>query len=232
MSRKALADRTGPVKIQGRLFLGARDAQKVAARFAEIAEHEKSAVKLFVKTAQAYFDAGGILAAALRGWNYKAARITVKAVSDASGFQERRIACALKIFRSFEHSPDAIGGLSLRDALRLIAPPQPSGEEGYNRIDLGGDPGQLRLDFGELFELPAAACRALQSYRTVADMLTEIIAVHKAKNGQLTSRRFMHFCEDIPQSKALRYAYETMSLETQAAIEKYLAAVEQEEDLK
>jgi len=223
-------DQAGPIKIDGKQFLGVRDAKKLAAIFAGIAENEKAAVKLLAKTASAYYDAGNILAAAIRDWNYKARRLTAKAVAEAGGFQERRITLSLKIFKAFENNPDALKGLALRDALKLIAPPPPVGEDGLNRIDLGGDPGQMKLDFDDLFERPADANRSLQSYRTVGDLIREILVVHRNDSGLLTSKRFAHFCEDVPQNPALLHAYKMMSQKTQAAIEDYLAALEQEED--
>jgi hypothetical protein len=210
-------------------FMGVRDTNKVTALFAEIEQHEKAAVKLMMQTARAYYDAGNILANAIRNFNYKAKSLTAKAISDASGFPERRITLALKIFKHFENNPDALNGLDLRDALKLIAPPPPAGEDGYNRVDLGGDPGQIRFDFGELFEAPAVANQALKTYRTVAEGLTDIIVVSRTKDNHLTSKRFMRFCEDVPQNPVLSHAYKTMSQKTQAAIEDYLAALEQEE---
>jgi hypothetical protein len=213
----------------GMQFMGIRDTSKVAEIFTKIDEYEKTAEKLLMQTARAYYDAGNILANAIRNFNYKAKSLTAKAIADASGFPERRITLALKIFKHFENNPDALNDLALRDALKLIAPPPPAGEEGYNRIDLGGDPGQIQLDFDELFAVPAVTNQTLQTYRTVADLLTDIIVVRKTKDNQLTSKRFMHFCEDVPQDKVLRLAYITMSQKTQAAIEDYLAALEQEE---
>jgi len=220
----------GPILINGKQFLGTRDAKKVAALFAEIAEDEKTAVKLLLKTAQAYYDAGNILAAAIQRWNYKAARLTAKAVADASSFAEQRIALALKIFKLFEHSPSALTGLSFRDVVKLLAPPPSAGVDGYNRIDLGGDPGQMKFDFGDLFERPADANPSLTSYRTLGDLVSEIIVVHVTKEGKFISKSFARFCEDIPQNPSLRLAYKTMSQKTQAAIEDYLAALEHEEE--
>jgi hypothetical protein len=208
------------------------DTKRVSILFSKIAENEKAAVTLLASAARDYYDAGNILAAALDNWNHKAERPTAKAVADAGGFPERRVTLALKIFRHFENNPGWLDGLTLRDALKLVAPPPPAGEDGYNRIDLGGDPGQLKLDFGELFELPAAANRSLQNYRTVGDLVTDIIVVRRGKDNLLTSKRFAHFCEDVPQDPLLRLAYKTMSQKTQAAIEDYLAALEQEEKQK
>jgi hypothetical protein len=213
----------------GKQFMGVRDTGKVTEIFAKIDEHEKAAVKLLMQTARAYYDAGNILANAIRNFNYKAKSLTAKAIADASGFPERRITLALKIFKHFENNPDALNGLALRDALKLIAPPPPAGEEGYNRVDLGGSPGQMQLDFGELFTVPAAANQSLQNYRTVGGLMNEIIVVRRTKDGGLTSKRFAYFGEDVPQNTVLLHAYRTMSQKTQAAIEDYLAALEQEE---
>jgi len=209
-------------------LLGVREVNKVSALFAQIEENEKAAVKLLVNTAKVYYDAGNIIAGAARRWN-SAERLTSKSIAEATGFPERRITLALKIFNHFENNPDALKGLTMRDALKLIAPPPPAGEDGYNRVDLGGDPGQLKLDFGDLFTVPASANRSLQNYRTVGDLVSEIIVVRRTDDGKLISKRFANFSEDIPQNTALRHAYKTMSQKTQAAIEDYLAALEQEE---
>jgi hypothetical protein len=220
----------GAVAMHGKRFMGIREAKRVAALFGEIEHNEKAATDLLAKAARAYYEAGSIIADAIRRWKTSWGRMSITGIAEAGGFPEQRVTIALKIYRCFEGSPGALDGLSLRDALKLVAPPPPSGEEGYNRIDLGGDPGQLSLDYGELFEVPAGANRSLQNYRTVADLLTDIIVVRRGRDGLLTSRRFMHFCEDVPQAPALRAAYKTMAYKTQAAIEDYLAAAEQEEE--
>jgi hypothetical protein len=221
---------SGAVMLDGKQFMGIRETKKIAALLVEIAADEKVAADLLSRAARAYFEAGAILAAAIRRWKATDGRLSTAAVARAGGFPEGRVTIALKIFRGFEHNPAALDSLTLRDALRLVATPPPSGEEGYNRIDLGGDPGQLRLDFGELFDLPATGNRSLQNYRTVGDLISEIIVVRRTAGGDLISKRFAHFSEDIPQDPQLRMAYKTMSHITQEAIENYLAAVEREEE--
>ena len=216
-------------KIAPNINVGVREKNKLAAISAEITEYEKEAKKLLAKTARSYYDAGNILAALLKSWPCNKVRLSSKAVSDATGFPERRVAIALKIFRHFENNPDALKGLALRDALKLIAPPPPAGEEGYNRVDLGGDPGQLQLGFGGLFELPATGNLSLKNYRTVGTQLSEIIIVKRTNEGGFISKCFARFGEDIPQEPVLRDAYKIMSQKTQAAVEDYLAAKEQEE---
>ncbi|MDR1839279.1 MAG: hypothetical protein LBQ93_06845 [Treponema sp.] len=220
---------SGAVLLHGKQFMGVRDANKLAAIFTEIAENEKAAVKLLAKTARAYYDAGNILTAALRHFDHRVPHMGLKAFSEAVGFPERHIRLALKIFKHFENNPDALKGLELREALKLIAPPPPAGEEGLNRVDLGGDPGQMKFDFGELFERPAVTNQSLMNYRTAGDLLSEIIVVRRTADGGLVSKCFNRFHEDIPQNPTLRLAYKTMSQKTQAAIEDYLAALEQEE---
>jgi len=211
-------------------IFGVRESNKLAAIFAEIDDYEKEAKKLIVKTARAYYDAGNILAGAVKKYNANTRGLTAKTLSELSGFPERRIIIALKIFKHFENNPDTLKGLTLSDALKLIAPPSPAGGEGYNRVDLGGAAGQLQLNFDELFAVPAAVNKSLQNYRTVGEMINEIIVVRRTVDGNLTSKRFAFFAEDIPQNSNLRGAYKTMSQKTQAAIEDYLAALEQEED--
>jgi hypothetical protein len=207
-------------------LLGLRQTNKIASIFAQIEENEKTAVKLLVSTARAYYDAGNILAAALSQYSV---HLTANAISKTYGFPERRIILALKIFKHFENNPDALNGLTMRDTLKLIAPPPPAGEDGYNRIDLGGDTGRLLPDYDELFEIPAVANTSLKNYRTVGDLVSEIIVIRRTADNGLISKRFAHFSEDVPQNPALRFAYKTMSEKTQAAIEDYLAALEQEE---
>ncbi|MCL2277572.1 MAG: hypothetical protein FWC21_06700 [Treponema sp.] len=209
-------------------IIGVREKNKLAAIFAEITEYEKEARKLLAKTALAYYNAGNILAGIIKKWDQKT-KLTANSLAEVTGFQERRVTLALKIFKHFENNPDALKSLTMRDALKLIAPPAPSGEEGYNRVDLGGDLGQMKFNFGELFELPAAGNHSLKNYRTIGNQLSEIIVVKRTQNGGLISKEFASFSEDVPQNKLLRHAYTTMSRKTQEAIEDYLAALEQSE---
>jgi hypothetical protein len=218
----------GAVKLSGEKFLGKRNAKKLAELYSIIEENEKAAISLALKTARAYFDAGAILARAARDFNYRTARLSAKAVAELCGFPERRIALSLKIFSAWERNPEALRGLSLREAVKLIAPAPESGA-GYNRVEFGGDPGQLELDFGELFKLPAATNPDLKNHRTIADYLTEIIVVSRTDDGRLVNKRFARFSEDVPQDRTLRSAYKTMTGKTQAAIEEYLAALEASE---
>jgi len=218
--------RKEPIWIDSVKLFGIREQNKVTSLFAQIDENEKAAVKLLINTAKLYYDAGNIIAGALSQWSSVP---TVAAISKAYGFPERKITLALKIFKHFENNPDALKGLTMRDALKMIAPPLPAGEDGYNRIDLGGDPGQLKFDFGELFAVPAAANRSLQNYRTVGDLVSEIVVIKRTGDGKLISKRFARFGEDVPQNPLLRQAYKAMSQKTQAAIEDYLAVLEQEE---
>ena len=139
----------------------------------------------------------------------------------------------MRLFEYFKEDPSALESFGLKDALIMagvIKPKEAMADvDGYNRIDLGGDPGQLKLDFEELFKLPAVSNQALQNYRTVGDLMSEIIVVKRTTDGKLISKCFARFSEDIPQKPLLRQGYKTMSQETQASIEKYLVLLEQEE---
>ena len=225
-AKKDTADRAKMLAASGLVKIG--EAKKLLVLFNLLEEYERAAADLLWKVARTYYDAGNILVGVLRKWRTDQGRMSLKAIADATGFPERRITLALKIFKGFENNPAALEGLTMRDALRLIAPPPPSGEEGYNRIDLNGDPGQAEFDFGKVFELPACANHSLQSYRTIADAMTEVTVLHRTKDGLLTSKRFVRFFEDIPKDPALRHAYKTMAQKTQKAVEDYLAALEQE----
>ena len=214
-------------------LIGVRNKNKLIAIFAEIAAYEKEATKLLAKTALAYYNAGNIISGEIQTWPYKDKDLSAKNVGAEVGVPDRSIILALKIFKHFENNPDALKGLTMRETLKLITPPPPAGEAGYNRADsgadLGGDSGQMQFGFDELFQMPAVANRALQNYRTVGDLVSEILVVRRTKDGSLISKRFAQFSEDLPQNTALKLAYKTMSQKTQAAIEDYLAACEQEE---
>lgn len=212
-------------ELPGEAFLGKRGAKKLAGIFGRIDELEKAVVSLAQKTALAYFEAGLVLAEATRKYSRQKGRLSAKTVAELCGVPERRVLLSLKIYKAWEQNPRALKELSLREALRAIAPAPESGE-GYNRVEFGGDPGQPELDFGELFRLPAATNPALKNHRTIADYLTEILVVSRTEDGHLVNKRFARFMEDVPQDPALRSAYRAMALQTQAAIESYLAALE------
>ena len=137
----------------------------------------------------------------------------------------------MRLFEFFKEDPSTLESYGFKEALIMagIIRPKESMEcyEGYNRIDLGGDPGQMKLDFEELFEAPAACNRSLKNYRTVGDLVSEIIVVRRTDDGGFTSKCIVKICEDIPPDPIKRQAYKAMSQETQAAVEKYLFALEQ-----
>jgi hypothetical protein len=216
-----------PGPVPGRSFLGARETKKVAGFFSAIEKYEKAAAGLGLRAARAYFDAGNILFNAMRKKEFVPSKLTAKALAEAAGFPEHRITLSLKLFKAWEHNPEALKSLSLREAVRLIAPP-PDGD-GYNRVDLGGDPGrgQAELDFGELFGLPTFTGAELKTYRVTSAMLSEIIVVRRTEDGQLINKRFARFAEDVPQDPLLRAAFKAMAEKTQAAVEEYLGALEQ-----
>lgn len=217
-----------PGPVPGRTFLGARETKKVAGLFSNIEEYEKAAAGLGLRAARAYFDAGSILYNAIRKKEFVPSGLTARAVAQSTGFPERRITLSLKIFKAWEHNPAALKSLSLREAVRLIAPPPDSGSDGYNRIDLGGDPGrgQAELDFGELFELPTFTGAELKNYRVTSALLSEIIVVRRTEDGLLINKRFTQFFEDVPRDPSLRAAFKAMAQKTQAAVEDYLGALE------
>jgi len=138
----------------------------------------------------------------------------------------------MRLFEFFKDDPLALEGRGYKEALEdagIIQPKKAMEEEGYNRVDLGGDPGQIKFDFGELFELPAAANTSLKNYRTVGNLVSEIIVVKRTADGKLINKRFVSIHEDIPQEPLLRQAYITMSKKIQAASEEYLGRLEEAE---
>jgi len=139
----------------------------------------------------------------------------------------------IRLFEFFKDDPLALEDFGYREALIKagIIKPKEAMEcyEGYNRIDLGGDPGQMNFDFGELFEAPAAANKSLQNYRTVGDLVSEIIVVKRTKDGTIINKRFVRIFEDVPKDPLLRVGYITMSKKIQAASEEYLGLLEDAE---
>jgi len=139
----------------------------------------------------------------------------------------------MKLFEFFKDDPLALEGFGYQEALIKagIIKPKEAMEcyEGYNRIDLGGDPGQMKFDFGELFEAPAAANKSLQNYRTVGDLVSEIIVVKRTKDGSIINKRFVRIFEDVPKDPLLRVGYITLSKKIQAASEEYLGLLEDAE---
>ncbi|MDR1507857.1 MAG: hypothetical protein LBI67_12220 [Treponema sp.] len=219
----------GPVIMFGRVFLSANKVKKMTKLLCEIEEHEEAAAGLVLKTAQIYFNVGNILCDAIMKFPCSPMP-TVKSIAEATGLSRRRITLSLKIYKAWEHSPAALKSLSLRDAVKLISPPEDN-SGGYNRIDFGGDPGrgQAELDFGELFEIPTFTGAVLKDYRVTSALLSEIVVVRRTGDGQLVSKRFVRFAEDIPQDPSLRTAFKAMAEKTQAAVENYLGVVEQYE---
>jgi len=67
-----------------------------------------------------YYNMGKELANVIRNLNYKAKSLTAKTIAEASGYPERSITLALKIFKHFENKPEDLNGLTTSKALKLI----------------------------------------------------------------------------------------------------------------
>jgi hypothetical protein len=71
------------------------------------------------KTPRYYYEAGSIIADTVSRWNVND-KITAKTIAEATGFPERHITLALKIFKHFENNPDKLDGLAMSDILKMI----------------------------------------------------------------------------------------------------------------
>ena len=120
-------------------------------------------------------------------------------------------------------------GLSISNNLKLTEALREAGVIA-SKAENDSDAGDGKFDFMDMFERSVKPARTLKNHRVIADLLDEIIVVSTDKDNRLISKTFSRFFEDIPKhDPELLAEYKKMADGVKAAIEEYLAIVEQEE---
>lgn len=178
--------------------------------------------KILCSGAKAYFRIGELLKAAEKR---STCRMTAKVYSDKTGVPERMVSTAIKIYKNFADSPEALEGISIRAAAMLVCPPDDK-EDGPEQVTFMPElpKGQLP-DYSEDFGLPTASGIDLQRFRLRADLHER--KMYLLRKGCPGAFPIMEFSVEEPKNDTMQMAYDKFVDEVQKATERYYGIVEQ-----
>lgn len=189
----------------------------------EITHSAKKVEQLVRSTARNYLFLGSML--------YKASSkatctMTAAKYEAKTGIPARMVSTAMKVFKKFANNPEAIDGLTMREIAMLIGDKKESLDGGETSLVKYNLPeGQLEYTGDYDFGLPTMSGIELSSYRLHAD----------TKNGNffLLSKKdkipipIGGLTVDQPHNDTMKAAYNELLVQTQCALERYYALIEQ-----
>lgn len=143
-----------------------------------------------------------------------------------TGIPARMVSTAMKVYKKFGNNPEALEKLTMREVAMLIGEKKESDEGETSPVHYNLPEGQLEYTGDYDFGLPTMSGIELSSYRLHAD----------TKNGNffLLSKKdkipipIGGLTVDQPHNDTMKAAYNELLVQTQCALERYYALIEQE----
>ncbi len=178
---------------------------------------------LFVSMTQAYYDAGEIINNWAQSYH---GRLNKDVLEQAFKVSSRKINTAVKVYRTFQKTPDMIANTTLADALALYKVRKEAGER--QRIEYAGDENAQEYDWDALFDQKPLAKVKLENYRVQAPNDHELYIVKKGINQPL--KIVDVYAVSKSDNNALNIAHDEMLKDFQKAAEKFYSVYEREEN--
>ena len=188
----------------------------------DIKHATKKAETLLLSVAQNYFDLGMILDRAARK---ATCSMTTAKYEAKTGIPARMVSTAFKVYSKFADNPDSIKGLTMREVAMFIGEKKESDKGETSPIQYNLPEGQLEYSNEFDFGLPTLSGIVLTNYRLHADTKNGNFFLLSKKDklpipvGGLTV--------DQPHNETMKAAYNELLDQTQCALERYYALIEQ-----
>lgn len=188
----------------------------------DIRHTAKKVEALMVSAAQNYFNLGEILE---RASKKATCSMTAAKYEAKTGIPARMVSTAFKIYKEFANNPEGLTGLTMREIAMRIGEKKESDEGETSPVQYNLPEGQLGYTGDYDFGLPTMSGIELSSYRLHAD----------TKNGNffLLSKKdkipipIGGLTVDQPHNDTMKAAYNELLNQTQCALERYYALIEQ-----
>lgn len=188
----------------------------------DIRHTAKKVEALMVSAAQNYFNLGEILE---RASKKATCSMTAAKYEAKTGIPARMVSTAFKIYKEFANNPDGLTGLTMREIAMRIGEKKESDGGETSPVQYNLPEGQLEYTGDYDFGLPTMSGIELSSYRLHAD----------TKNGNffLLSKKdkipipIGGLTVDQPHNDTMKAAYNELLVQTQCALERYYALIEQ-----
>ena len=188
----------------------------------DIRHTAKKVEALMVSAAQNYFNLGEILERASRK---ATCSMTAAKYEAKTGIPARMVSTALKIYKDFADNPEGFNGLTMREIAMRIGEKKESDGGEKSPVQYNLPEGQLEYSNEFNFGLPTLSGIELTNYRLHADT--------KSGNFFLLSKKdklpvpLGGLTVDQPHNETMKSAYNELLDQTQCALERYYALIEQ-----
>ena len=188
----------------------------------DIRHTAKKVEALMVSAAQNYFNLGEILE---RASKKATCSMTAAKYEAKTGIPARMVSTAFKIYKEFADNPEGLNGLTMREIAMRIGEKKESDEGETSPVQYNLPEGQLEYSNEFDFGLPTLSGIELTNYRLHADTKSGNFFLLSKKDklpipvGGLTV--------DQPHNETMKAAYNELLDQTQCALERYYALIEQ-----
>ena len=188
----------------------------------DIRHTAKKVEALMVSAAQNYFNLGEILE---RASKKATCSMTAAKYEAKTGIPARMVSTAFKIYKEFANNPEGLNGLTMRELAMRIGEKKESDKGETSPVQYNLPEGQLEYSNEFDFGLPTLSGIELTNYRLHADTKSGNFFLLSKKDklpipvGGLTV--------DQPHNETMKAAYNELLDQTQCALERYYALIEQ-----
>ena len=204
------------------LIITSEERETINGIVEDIRHTAKKVEALMVSAAQNYFNLGEILE---RASKKATCSMTAAKYEAKTGIPARMVSTAFKIYKEFANNPDGLTGLTMREIAMRIGEKKESDGGETSPVQYNLPEGQLEYTGDYDFGLPTMSGIELSSYRLHAD----------TKNGNffLLSKKdkipipIGGLTVDQPHNDTMKAAYNELLVQTQCALERYYALIEQ-----
>ena len=204
------------------LIITSEERETINGIVEDIRHTAKKVEALMVSAAQNYFNLGEILE---RASKKSTCSMTAAKYEAKTGIPARMVSTAFKIYKEFANNPEGLNGLTMRELAMFIGEKKESDKGETSPVQYNLPEGQLEYSNEFDFGLPTLSGIELTNYRLHADTKSGNFFLLSKKDklpipvGGLTV--------DQPHNETMKAAYNELLDQTQCALERYYALIEQ-----
>lgn len=228
-AKRGRPSKSAAVYSDGVLVLSSDERTRINELVTGISADTGKIQRLMISTAQRYFELGGIIFEAIRRAPASSA-VTTKLVEQWTQIPARKVTTALKVYKHFKEKPELLEQLTMKDLTRMI------GDDGRTESGEKGKKVQYALSDGpslfnnDDFGMPTLSGIELDTFRLRMDRSRG--DMYLLKKGWNMPIQVVNFTVEQPKTPDVATAYAKLFDETQAALERYYAVIEQAEKRK
>ena len=204
------------------LIITSEERETINGIVEDIRHTAKKVEALMVSAAQNYFNLGEILE---RASKKSTCSMTAAKYEAKTGIPARMVSTAFKLYKEFANNPEGLNGLTMRELAMFIGEKKESDKGETSPVQYNLPEGQLEYSNEFDFGLPTLSGIELTNYRLHADTKSGNFFLLSKKDklpipvGGLTV--------DQPHNEMMKAAYNELLDQTQCALERYYALIEQ-----